>query len=92
MVRSGQTSDGPRRGVAHDPGDKWRLDRKALAYAMRRAGIATPAQLSVASGVSDAVCRNLIVGHTDHPSAATLCSLAMALGCDALDLMVEVGR
>ena len=77
---------------AYEPGDTWRLDREALAYAMRRAGIATAAELSVASGVSDVVCRNLIKGATASPNAATLCSLAVALGCDALDLMEEVTR
>lgn len=91
MIRSG-ASDELHRGVARDPGDTWRLDRAGLAYAMRHAGITTCAQLARVSGVSEKVVDNLIVGRTDRPSAGTLCSLAMALGVDALDLMVEVGR
>lgn len=68
---------------------RYEFDRRALAYAMRRAGL-DERGLSGRSGVSQSTISLYLGGRTSNPLGATLLQLSDALGCDPHDLMREV--
>ena len=65
------------------------VDRDALRYAMRRAGYHDARQLGQDSLVSDSTIQRMVDGERLGVQASTMCQLAVALGCDVLDLMRE---
>lgn len=64
------------------------LDVTALAYATRRAGYRTHAELAAASRVSPSRLDHYFHRRDTNLSASTLLQLADALGCDPRDLMI----
>lgn len=82
---------GARGGTAEVVG-RWEVDLGAVRYAMRRAGMRTWGDLARAARLSENTAWNVCTGRRPHPSAATMCSIARALGCDVMDLMGEVGK
>lgn len=79
-------------GQTRTQGPRWEFDAGALRYAMLKAHVNDPGELSHASGVTRSCIKGLLDNTVQRPTAAQLCSLATTLGCDALDLMVEVSR
>lgn len=77
---------------AYESRERWVIDREALTYAMRRARVASTTELACVAGLGYDTVAKLRSGAVTRPSAATLCSLAVALGVDALDLMQEVAQ